>query len=96
MIAIGDAHLYTLAPPGSTFDRSKAWPAGLGDIYPAPSLDPIGRKAELKRHNASANYHFCDCHVENIKLDKPYEKSDTARRRWNNDHQPHPETWALQ
>jgi prepilin-type N-terminal cleavage/methylation domain-containing protein/prepilin-type processing-associated H-X9-DG protein len=89
MIAIGDAHLYTLAPPGPTFDQSKAWAAGLGDIWPFPSQNPIGRAAELARHHASANFVFCDGHIENIKLEKLYENSEMARRRWNNDHQGH-------
>jgi prepilin-type N-terminal cleavage/methylation domain-containing protein/prepilin-type processing-associated H-X9-DG protein len=89
MIAIGDAHLYTLAPPGPTFDQSKAWASGLGDIFPTASQNSIGHKAELERHNARANFVFCDGHIESVKLEKLYENSDIARRRWNNDHEPH-------
>ncbi|MBM3839637.1 MAG: type II secretion system protein [Verrucomicrobia bacterium] len=35
-----------------------------------------------------------DGHVEYGKHKKWTEASETARRRWNTDHEPHPETWA--
>ncbi|PYL01555.1 MAG: hypothetical protein DME19_01215 [Verrucomicrobia bacterium] len=44
-------------------------------------------------HNDGANVLFCDGHVESAKQRKWQEPTDTARRRWNNDNQPHPETW---
>ena len=87
MIAIGDAHIYTLGPPGPSFDESRAWAAGLGAIFAAPSGHPIGRRAELQRHTAQANHVFCDGHVETIKLSTLYGKA--ARRRWNKDNEPH-------
>jgi hypothetical protein len=31
--------------------------------------------------------------VQFDKYDALYGKNDAARRRWNNDHKPHPETW---
>jgi prepilin-type N-terminal cleavage/methylation domain-containing protein/prepilin-type processing-associated H-X9-DG protein len=46
-----------------------------------------------KRHNGGANVVFCDGHVEYAKQQKWLEPTDIARRRWNNDHEPHPETW---
>jgi prepilin-type N-terminal cleavage/methylation domain-containing protein/prepilin-type processing-associated H-X9-DG protein len=90
MIAIGDARFYALAPPGPTFDDSIAWAAGLGVIFalPAPS-HPMAKKADQQRHNARANFVFCDNHVETIKLKKLYDGSEATRVRWNNDHQPH-------
>jgi prepilin-type N-terminal cleavage/methylation domain-containing protein len=44
------------------------------------------------RHR-SFNTLFCDDHVEQGKLGARNAKTATARTRWNNDHQPHPETW---
>ena len=46
-----------------------------------------------RRHKGGANILFCDGHVEYATQGKWIEKSDSARRRWNNDHEPHPETW---
>jgi prepilin-type processing-associated H-X9-DG protein len=46
------------------------------------------------RHNNGANVVFCDVHVEYGKLTAWLERSDRARSRWNNDNQPHRETWS--
>lgn len=45
------------------------------------------------RHAGGANAVFCDGHVEFAKQSRWTEKTSAARRRWNNDHEPHPETW---
>jgi len=45
-------------------------------------------------HNGYANMLFCDSHVESARQTNWVSSSATARRRWNNDHEPHPETWA--
>jgi prepilin-type N-terminal cleavage/methylation domain-containing protein/prepilin-type processing-associated H-X9-DG protein len=45
-------------------------------------------------HNGQANMLFCDGHVESARQANWVSASDTARRRWNNDHEPHPETWG--
>ena len=47
-----------------------------------------GRVAPL-RHNGGANIAFCDAHVENMPNSRLAEPSDSARRRWNNDNEPH-------
>ena len=44
-------------------------------------------------HNGGANVVFSDAHVEYAKRERWVERSDGSRKRWNNDHQPHPETW---
>lgn len=44
-------------------------------------------------HSGGANIAFCDAHVEFGKPAEWMKKTDTARRRCNNDHEPHPETW---
>ncbi len=46
-----------------------------------------------KRHNDGANIAFGDGHVEFIKQTKIVEETDSMRRRWNRDHEPHPDTW---
>ncbi|HVY71418.1 MAG TPA: prepilin-type N-terminal cleavage/methylation domain-containing protein [Verrucomicrobiae bacterium] len=46
-----------------------------------------------KRHNRGANMVFCDGHVERARQKKWVERSPQARRRWNNDNEPHEETW---
>ena len=45
------------------------------------------------RHDRGANILFCDGHVEYAQQHQWLEASNTARRRWNNDNEPHPETW---
>ncbi len=49
--------------------------------------------AKYHWHGTGANAAFVDGHVEFNKFDALYGKHDAARRRWNNDHEPHPETW---
>jgi len=36
---------------------------------------------------------FCDAHVEFAKQTNWMKAATSIRLRWNNDHQPHPETW---
>ena len=45
------------------------------------------------RHNGGANVVFCDGHVEYGKQTNWMKAVATARKRWNYDNQPHPETW---
>ena len=44
-------------------------------------------------HNSAENVLFVDGHVEQLARRKLYRNADEARRRWNRDHEPHPETW---
>ena len=60
----------------------------LDDIFPVNLL------AELAaRHNRGENIVFCDGHVEYAKNVLWLQKSDRARQQWNNDNEPHRETW---
>ena len=43
-------------------------------------------------HRGGANFVFCDGHVESAIQSKWIERTDSARKRWNNDNLPHPET----
>ena len=57
-----------------------------------PWMETLGmRVADV--HRQGANMVFCDGHAEYAKRQKWVEETETARRRWNNDHAPHPETW---
>jgi prepilin-type processing-associated H-X9-DG protein len=44
-------------------------------------------------HVTGGNTLFADGHIEFMKSDALFGATDGARARWNNDHQPHPETW---
>jgi prepilin-type N-terminal cleavage/methylation domain-containing protein/prepilin-type processing-associated H-X9-DG protein len=46
-------------------------------------------KATMKRHGGRYNVVFCDAHIEGIKRDTLFSKSDDALKRWNNDNEPH-------
>jgi prepilin-type processing-associated H-X9-DG protein len=45
------------------------------------------------RHSGGGNVVFCDGHVEYGKQTIWMKPSDVARKRWNYDNEPHPETW---
>jgi prepilin-type N-terminal cleavage/methylation domain-containing protein/prepilin-type processing-associated H-X9-DG protein len=53
----------------------------------------LGAFEKYHWHATGANSVFADGHVEFNRDEVLYGKTDTARRRWNNDHEPHPETW---
>ncbi|HVR35560.1 MAG TPA: DUF1559 domain-containing protein [Methylomirabilota bacterium] len=69
-------------------------PTQAGPMSPVDGK-PFGRRTALPsdRHSGGANMVFCDGHVEYAKQERWIEASDGARRRWNTDHKPHPETW---
>ena len=60
----------------------------LDDIYPTNLLADL-----VPRHNKGANADFCDGHVEYAKQTVWLKKTVAARQRWNNDNEPHSETW---
>lgn len=51
------------------------------------------KTAPWARHWPNLNMFFCDGHIEFNRVIRLFEKTETARRRWNFDHEPHPETW---
>jgi prepilin-type N-terminal cleavage/methylation domain-containing protein/prepilin-type processing-associated H-X9-DG protein len=67
-----------------------------GDHDADDPVGPVNLLAGLAppRHNFGDNVVFCDGHVEYAKQTVWLQKTDRARQRWNNDHQPHPETWG--
>ena len=82
LIAVGDI------TPGFTAGEM-FWTSGHFDVC---SKDPWMWPGTS--HNRQANMLFCDGHVESARQTNWVSSSETARSRWNNDHQPHPETWA--
>ena len=79
MIALAD---YKRTSGGGDNDADDLYPVNLLAGLPPP------------RHNLGVNVGFCDGHIEYGKQTAWLEKSDRARQRWNNDHQPHRETWG--
>jgi prepilin-type N-terminal cleavage/methylation domain-containing protein/prepilin-type processing-associated H-X9-DG protein len=59
---------------------------GDGDLAPVDLLACLNGS----RHDRGANSVFCDAHVEYAKTNAWTARNETARRRWNNDHQAHP------
>jgi len=80
MIAYGDAFTgaWSLSPNGTN-----RWSWTFPGLASVPS----------SRHRGQGNLLFCDGHVESGKPAQWIEATDRARRRWNRDHEPHPETW---
>jgi prepilin-type N-terminal cleavage/methylation domain-containing protein len=76
----------------------------IADAQPKPGgadqdlddLLPVNLIAEMTtpRHNNCANVVFCDDHVEYGKQTNWVQKTSPARQRFNNDNQPHPESWV--
>src|SRR5439155_19033708 len=80
MIALGDLQ----APPS----------VGLNIISPSGKMAMGGLISVIpERHARGANMIFADAHVEWSKRVHWTAEADSARSRWNNDHQPHRETW---
>ncbi len=79
MIAVGDQN-YT------------EWPPATGNhVLSVNSTNRLGWPGRF--HKGGANLLFCDGHAGYEKQTNWLAASDLARQRWNNDHEPHPETW---
>jgi prepilin-type processing-associated H-X9-DG protein/prepilin-type N-terminal cleavage/methylation domain-containing protein len=89
-IAIGDVEpgRSTILPPG--FPISKTF--GSSGYFDVCSTNHIMWPGTI--HNFRANVLFCDGHVESARQTNWVSTFDTARRRWNNDYEPHKETWG--
>jgi prepilin-type N-terminal cleavage/methylation domain-containing protein/prepilin-type processing-associated H-X9-DG protein len=75
-------------PPGTPV-------AGL--FYSSSWFDPLSANHGSwpgKIHQGGANMVFCDGHVQFARQTNWLRPTALARARWNNDHQPHPETWS--
>jgi prepilin-type processing-associated H-X9-DG protein/prepilin-type N-terminal cleavage/methylation domain-containing protein len=92
MIFFGDST--DPADSGHSLPRSM----GSGWIVPTFGYDVDGffqSWGPSKRHSGGANILFCDGHVEYGRNRKWVAHRDQVMRRWNRDHQPHPESWWL-
>jgi prepilin-type N-terminal cleavage/methylation domain-containing protein/prepilin-type processing-associated H-X9-DG protein len=71
--------------------------AGFDNDYSVRALkaDPPQPTASwpFPSHSPGMNFVFCDGHVEFNRVLRLYERTETARRRWNFDNEPHPESW---
>jgi prepilin-type N-terminal cleavage/methylation domain-containing protein/prepilin-type processing-associated H-X9-DG protein len=65
----------------------------LGYVHPYSTSQGARPETVGDIHRAGANAVFCDGHVEYATQSEWTEASSAARRRWNNDNEPHPETW---
>src|SRR5262249_7139246 len=67
-----------------------------GVMNPWAYVDEHSKDYLRSRHPQGANVTFCDTHVESLGRTKrwPLGAADAYYgKRWNNDNQPHPETW---
>jgi len=80
-------------PPGTVWTALDYNFPGGGFGYGAAGFQYTwGFTACVERHGKTYNAAFCDTHVEGIPPIMLYSLTNSAAR-WNNDHQPHPETW---
>ncbi len=82
--------------PSDMIAVADAQPKTGGVDHDLDDLLPVNLLAEMTtpRHEKGANVVFCDAHVEFARQTVWLQKSDRARQRFNNDNQPHPETWS--
>ncbi|HVR35559.1 MAG TPA: H-X9-DG-CTERM domain-containing protein [Methylomirabilota bacterium] len=92
MIAFGDVPV-GFVPVGFPFEFSSGFGVPMSPFHGPTAASTLAIRLPSNRHSGGANMVFCDGHVEYAKQERWIEASDGARRRWNNDHKPHPETW---
>ncbi len=94
MIALGEdsEHTPKIRVPG--WPRARDW-GEFGAVY-SPLLPPTARPVLIGTvHNQGGNIVFVDGHVEWQRWWNWMALTDAAARRWNYDHLPHEESWAL-
>ncbi len=83
MIAFGDG------------PESRVWGTFFDPTFGMPEDGVFVSWGPSRRHTGGANIVFCDGHVEYGKYRQWVEHRDDVMRRWNRDHEPHPEYWYL-
>ncbi|MBI3418269.1 MAG: DUF1559 domain-containing protein [Verrucomicrobia bacterium] len=70
------------------------WDIGLTPQFSFPRIWPgVRHPGVADTTSGGANITFCDGHVEYLKQKALVDENETMRRRWNNDHEPHKESW---
>jgi prepilin-type N-terminal cleavage/methylation domain-containing protein len=82
--------------PSDMIAVADAQPKAGGSDGDLDDLLPMNLLAEMTtpRHDHCDNVVFCDAHVEFAKQTVWLQKTQPARQRFNNDNQPHQESWA--
>jgi prepilin-type N-terminal cleavage/methylation domain-containing protein/prepilin-type processing-associated H-X9-DG protein len=86
MFAIADARVFAVqgvSPPA----QGSPWMDAMAYVQPDPS-------AELQpyRHGKGSNFVYCDGHIGLVNR-AYFTNLTSSSQNWNNDHQPHPDTW---
>jgi prepilin-type N-terminal cleavage/methylation domain-containing protein/prepilin-type processing-associated H-X9-DG protein len=70
-------------------------PAQGAHVSPDRLINPhdLMRSRPIGWHRAQVNILFCDSHIELTRSNTLSAATETARKRWNRDNQPHPESW---
>jgi prepilin-type processing-associated H-X9-DG protein len=89
MLALGDSPAFiNVSFGGSAADPDAALYIAFPHIIPQFAKPGVG-----DWHDGRANMVFCDGHTESAEQSVWIEATAESRRRWNNDHLPHEETW---
>ncbi len=91
ILAVTDAQIIAPSDMIAVGDLNDLYSVFTVTIWPVSSAPFAGGPAA--RHSGGANMVFCDGHAEFAKQKNWIEETDLARRRWNNDHEAHRETW---
>lgn len=80
---------------GCTVSYSNGWPGPVLPIGPYSHSESRGRMTPVGwQHQGQGNVLFADLHIESAKFEKWKMPTAEVRRRWNLDHEPHPELWS--
>lgn len=90
MLAIGDSDANIV--PVTVLTAPPSYADLLHLIFPH-AVEPFGKPGVGRWHNGAANMLFCDGHVGHNRLDTWTDANNAARCLWNNDNQPHSDTW---
>ena len=96
MIAVGDVmpgETVKLPPAQGTEDLAMPRPIQFlsSRWFDVCAKDPSRWPSAI--HNGQANMLFGDGHLESVRQTNWVRSTETAGRRWNNDHEPHRDTW---